>query len=184
MKTTRTDDSAASRDPITGAPGSHPFGTGLGAAAGGMAAGVAAGTVAGPVGTLVGAAAGAIIGGLAGKAAGEAVDPTATTFRLDPAVQAGLALRSEVEGRPQNQLVNEAVREWLDKRTQEVAVDLGATLDRLRVFPASDPSGERSMEAAMQAEAAVEHDPAQGVRIALERATGPASARMLDALSG
>jgi len=93
-------------------------------------------------------------------------------------------LRSEVEGRPQNQLVNEAVREWLDKRTQEVAVDLGATLDRLRVFPASDPSGERSMEAAMQAEAAVEHDPAQGVRIALERATGPASARMLDALSG
>ncbi len=76
MKTTRTDDSDANRDPISGAPGSHPVGTGLGAAAGGMAAGAAAGTVAGPVGTLVGAAAGAIIGGLAGKAVGEAIDPT------------------------------------------------------------------------------------------------------------
>ena len=55
------------RDPITGAPGSHPVGTGLGAAAGGMAAGAAAGTVAGPVGTAVGAAVGAVVGGLAGK---------------------------------------------------------------------------------------------------------------------
>lgn len=33
MKTTHTDDSAANRDPITGAPGAHPIGTGLGAAA-------------------------------------------------------------------------------------------------------------------------------------------------------
>jgi hypothetical protein len=66
----------ANRDPITGAPGAHPVGTGLGAAAGGMAAGAAAGTVAGPVGTAVGAAVGAVVGGLAGKAAGEAIDPT------------------------------------------------------------------------------------------------------------
>lgn len=76
MKNSRTDDSDANRDPITGAPGSHPVGTGLGAAAGGIAAGAAAGTVAGPVGTLIGAAAGAIVGGLAGKAAGEIFDPT------------------------------------------------------------------------------------------------------------
>jgi phage tail tape-measure protein len=67
----------ANRDPITGAPGSHPVGTGLGAAAGGMAAGAAVGTVAGPVGTAVGAAVGAIVGGLAGKGIAEGVDPTA-----------------------------------------------------------------------------------------------------------
>jgi uncharacterized protein YcfJ len=67
----------ANRDPITGAPGSHPVGTGLGAAAGGMAAGAAAGTVAGPVGTAVGAAVGAVVGGLAGKGIAEAIDPTA-----------------------------------------------------------------------------------------------------------
>ncbi len=66
----------ANRDPITGAPGSHPVGTGVGAALGGAAAGAAAGTVAGPVGTAVGAAVGAIVGGLAGKGVAEAIDPT------------------------------------------------------------------------------------------------------------
>jgi hypothetical protein len=68
----------ANRDPITGAPGAHPVGTGIGAAAGGIAAGAAAGTVAaGPIGTIAGAAVGAIVGGLAGKAAAEHFDPTA-----------------------------------------------------------------------------------------------------------
>jgi hypothetical protein len=64
------------RDPISGAPGTHPVGTGLGAAAGGLAAGAAAGTVAGPVGTVIGAAVGAVVGGLAGKGVAESVDPT------------------------------------------------------------------------------------------------------------
>jgi len=71
-------------DPITGAPGSHPVGTGVGAAAGGaagvgaaMAAGAVAGSAVGPVGTAVGAAIGAVAGGLAGKAVAEGVDPTA-----------------------------------------------------------------------------------------------------------
>lgn len=65
----------ANRDPISGAPGSHPVGTGVGAAAGGVA-GAAVGSVAGPVGTVVGAAVGAVAGGLGGKAVGEAVNPT------------------------------------------------------------------------------------------------------------
>jgi len=69
-------DKSRNPDPITGAPGSHPVGTGLGAAAGGAAAGAAAGTVAGPVGTIAGAAVGAIVGGLAGKGVAEAVNPT------------------------------------------------------------------------------------------------------------
>jgi len=63
-------------DPITGAPGSHPVGTGIGAAGAG-AAGAAIGTaVAGPIGTAVGAVVGAVAGGLAGKGAAEAIDPT------------------------------------------------------------------------------------------------------------
>ena len=69
-------DSTANRDPLTGAPGAHPVGTGIGAVAGGMAAGAAAGTVAGPVGTAVGAAVGAVVGGLAGKGIAESIDPT------------------------------------------------------------------------------------------------------------
>ena len=62
-------------DPITGAPGSHPVGTGVGAAGGG-AAGAAIGSVAGPIGTAVGAIVGAVAGGLAGKGVGEMIDPT------------------------------------------------------------------------------------------------------------
>ncbi len=68
--------SDANRDPITGAPGSHPVGTGVGAAAGGIAGAVAGTVVAGPVGTVVGAAVGAIAGGLTGKGVAEMVDPT------------------------------------------------------------------------------------------------------------
>ena len=65
----------ANRDPISGAPGAHPIGTGLGAS-GGAAAGAAIGAVGGPVGALVGGAIGAVAGGLAGKGAAEAVNPT------------------------------------------------------------------------------------------------------------
>jgi len=75
----------ANRDPITGAPGSHPVGTGVGAAAGGaagaaggIAAGAAIGTAgAGPIGGAIGAAVGAVAGGLAGKGVAEQVNPTA-----------------------------------------------------------------------------------------------------------
>lgn len=62
-------------DPITGEPGSHPLGTGVGAA-GGAAAGAAIGSVAGPLGTLVGGAIGAVVGAVAGHNAGEAINPT------------------------------------------------------------------------------------------------------------
>jgi hypothetical protein len=63
-------------DPITGATGSHPVGTGLGAV-GGMTAGLVMGSVAGPIGTAVGGAVGTVVGGLAGKGLGEMVNPTA-----------------------------------------------------------------------------------------------------------
>ena len=85
MATPRKDDltNATDRDrnpdAITGAPGSHPIGTGVGAAGGG-AAGAAIGAAvtgpAAPVGAVVGAVIGAVAGGLAGKGAAEAVNPT------------------------------------------------------------------------------------------------------------
>lgn len=62
-------------DPITGEPGAHPVGTGLGAA-GGAATGAAVGAIGGPIGALVGGAIGAVVGGLAGKGAAEAINPT------------------------------------------------------------------------------------------------------------
>lgn len=69
-------DTNANRDPITGEPGSHPVGTGVGALLGGAAVGAATGTVAGPVGTVIGAAVGAIVGGYAGMGVAESIDPT------------------------------------------------------------------------------------------------------------
>jgi len=65
----------ANRDAITGTPGSHPVGTGIGAAGAG-AAGAAIGAVAGPVGAAIGAVIGAVAGGFAGKGAAEAMNPT------------------------------------------------------------------------------------------------------------
>jgi hypothetical protein len=65
----------ANRDLLTGAAGSHPVGSGVGATGGGVA-GAAVGAVAGPVGAVVGAVAGAVAGGLAGKGIAEHVDPT------------------------------------------------------------------------------------------------------------
>lgn len=65
------------RDPISGEPGAHPIGTGLGAAGVGAAAGAVGGAVAGPIGAAVGAVIGAVAGGLGGKAVAESIDPTA-----------------------------------------------------------------------------------------------------------
>lgn len=64
-------------DPITGEPGAHPVGTGLGAAATGAAVGAAAGLAGGPIAGAVGAAIGAVAGGYAGKGIAEEIDPTA-----------------------------------------------------------------------------------------------------------
>jgi uncharacterized protein YcfJ len=89
-------DKSRNPDPITGEPGSHPVGTGLGAVAGGAAAGAAAGTVAGPVGTLAGAAVGAIVGGMAGKSIAEKIDPT----REDAYWRTEHARQSYAQGRP------------------------------------------------------------------------------------
>lgn len=74
MSDDKSDD--ANRDPITGGPGAHRLGTGLGALLGGAAAGAATGTVAGPIGAVVGAAMGALVGGLAGKRLAEWIDST------------------------------------------------------------------------------------------------------------
>lgn len=57
---------SAHPDPITGEPGAHPVGVGVGALGAG-AAGAALGSIGGPIGMLIGAAIGAVAGGLAGK---------------------------------------------------------------------------------------------------------------------
>lgn len=62
-------------DPITGAPGSHPLGTGIGTGSGALT-GAALGSIGGPVGAAIGLIAGGIVGAITGHKAGEYNDPT------------------------------------------------------------------------------------------------------------
>jgi predicted transcriptional regulator len=94
----------------------------------------------------------------------------ATTYRIDPVVQAGLATLSKVLGRPQNQLVNEAVRDFVARRSREVEADLEATLESLRAYRKSDPNFDRAIADYVDAEASLQEDPAEGTRAA---AAGP-----------
>lgn len=67
---------SANINPLTGAPGSHPVGAGVGALGAGLAGAAIGGAVAGPIGAPVGAVIGAIVGGLAGKGIAESIIPT------------------------------------------------------------------------------------------------------------
>ena len=123
-------------DPITGAPGAHPVGVGLGAAAGGIAAGAAAGTLAaGPVGTVVGAAIGAVVGGLGGKAAAEGVNPTVEenywreNFEREPYYQSG---RSFDDYSPAYRLGIGAPSRYGDRTFDDVESDLGREYNSLK----------------------------------------------------
>lgn len=105
----------------------------------------------------------------------------ATTYRIDPTVQAGLATLSKILGRPQNQLVNEAVRDFVARRSEEVEADLEATLESLRACRKSDPAFERAITDYVDAEASLKEDPAEGQR---SEDVGPVQARMLELLDG
>ena len=84
------------RDPISGEPGSHPVGTGVGAAGAGMFGAVAGAAIAGPIGAVLGAAAGAGLGGMAGHAVGEKVNPTFA--QIEPVLQNDFASRPYAQG--------------------------------------------------------------------------------------
>jgi hypothetical protein len=133
--TRRDDNNPANRDPITGTPGAHPVGVGIGAVGGGAAAGAAIGSVAGPVGTAVGAAAGAVVGGLAGKAIAEQVNPTVedaywrSNYNRRPYVKAGESYdkyqpayrygwegRSRHAGKKFDEVERELERDWATQR--------------------------------------------------------------------
>jgi hypothetical protein len=123
------------RDPITGAPGAHPVGTGLGAAAGGMATGAAAGAVAGPAGAAVGAAVGAVVGGLAGKGVAEHFDPTveeaywAENYAREPYYEKNYTYQ---DYQPGYRTGWEARTRYPDRSFDEVEAQLAADYERNR----------------------------------------------------
>jgi len=89
------------------------------------------------------------------------MERTATTFRLDPAVKEGLIKLSKLERRTLNQLANEALAEFVDRRIREVENELQSTLEDLRAYRTRDPDFERAIEAVVEAETTTAEDPAE-----------------------
>lgn len=77
--------------------------------------------------------------------------------------QAALENLSRVLKRPMNQLVNEAVKDYVDRRSREVEHDLEATLTALRAYRRRDPHFKGAIAAFVDAEARFgKDDPAEG----------------------
>jgi hypothetical protein len=83
----------------------------------------------------------------------------ALTLQIDAGESAALEKLSEVEGRPINQLVNEAIKRYLRSRVQEPSLE--ANLAALREYRKQDPGFERALDAFVEAEATLE-DPLEG----------------------
>jgi hypothetical protein len=76
MDENREHEGDLNKDPISGEPGSHPVGTGVGAAGGGLTGAAIGAVVGGPVGAAVGAVVGGIAGAYGGRGVAEVVNPT------------------------------------------------------------------------------------------------------------
>lgn len=123
------------RDPLSGASGSHPVGTGAGAAAGAASGAAIGAAVGGPIGLAVGGVGGAIGGGLVGKGIAEAIDPTAEEsywrehYTSRPYVKKG---ESYDKHRPAYRYGWESRSEHPDKTWDEVESSLGKGWEKAR----------------------------------------------------
>jgi predicted DNA-binding protein len=88
----------------------------------------------------------------------------ASTFRIAPPVQSALETLSRVLKRPMNQLVNEALQDYLERRSLAAERDLELTLARLRAYRKRDPHFKAAIGAVVDAEASYgKEDPAEGM---------------------
>lgn len=88
----------------------------------------------------------------------------ATTFRLNEDVQAGLELISQLQHRPKNKLVNEAVAEYVTRHATRTEEALQDTLERVKAYQNSDPGFEHAIDSLVEAEASCgrDEDPMEG----------------------
>ncbi len=86
-----------------------------------------------------------------------------TTFRIEPTIKAGLERLGKLLHTPQNDLVNDALKEYVERRSGQLADELEETAKNLRAFQLSDPDFEKSIAAFARDEARnAAHDPAEG----------------------
>lgn len=88
----------------------------------------------------------------------------ASTFRLHEDLQAGLELISQLQHRPKNKLVNEAVAEYVTRHALQTEGELKAVLRSLKSYRASDPDFNSAIAAFADAEAThgKDDDPMEG----------------------
>ena len=84
----------------------------------------------------------------------------ALTLRIDADQGAALENLSKVEGRPVDQLLDEAITSYLSRRGKKEP-SLEANLAALREYRKQDPGFERALDAFVEAEATLE-DPLEG----------------------
>jgi predicted DNA-binding protein len=106
-------------------------------------------------------------------------------LRMQPEERAALKTLSKIEGRPINQLLNEAIRIYLQRRGKKER-SLEATLARLREYRKKDPAFRKADAAFAEAEATLD-DPLEGqvVKEASEdksRAVGPIQRKVREVL--
>jgi predicted transcriptional regulator len=82
------------------------------------------------------------------------------TLRIEARERTALQNLSRVEGRPINQLLNEAIKVYLSRRGQKER-ELEATLADLRTYRKQDPGYRRAIAAFVEAEATFD-DPLEG----------------------
>jgi hypothetical protein len=82
------------------------------------------------------------------------------TLRIDSEERAALESLSKIEGRPVNQLLNEAVKTYLSRRGPK-ELSLEATLGRLRAYRNRDSGFKGAIAAFVEAEATLD-DPLEG----------------------
>ncbi|MPY86736.1 MAG: hypothetical protein GEU99_02310 [Luteitalea sp.] len=106
----------------------------------------------------------------------------ATTFRLEPRLQLGLELLSDVRKAPLNRLVNQAVDEYLEAQAASLEADLETTLRRVKAYRNSDPDFEGAI--ARFADAEADHAAEDPVEGKTTRAQGPVQRRVRELIRG
>jgi predicted transcriptional regulator len=86
---------------------------------------------------------------------------SAFTLRIDAEERNALKNLSKIEGRPINQLLNEAIKSYLRRKTQRER-GLEATLKNLEAYRKKDPEYKKAIAAFAAAEASIK-DPLEGV---------------------
>jgi hypothetical protein len=99
----------------------------------------------------------------------QAVAVKTKTLRLAPEFEAGLALLKGVLGVPVNKMVNEAVGEYIRRRSAQVEADLTDVLDQVKAYRRADPHFKLARSRLVEAEASGgRHDAVEGVVVDVE----------------